>query len=230
LEGLRDSGSSLYRQRQRLYFAAFGAGLCGPQDPTCILNTGGPARGRGRVERFFSTIDQMFLCTLPGFKSSGGKKRLTLAEFDVLCANSSWINIMNVCMERPVLRRSGVGNKEDFCRECPSRTPRPLRNWAWKTRNRNRLERTPRKIGRWCGIHTDSLSFRDTHGNKSKIEVWDEGWRELAPYRTGCGSPPSLFDLLGKKPLTLKGNSGLHTKGKNKARLGAHQDMERIPY
>jgi putative transposase len=41
-------------------------------------------RGRGRVERFFSTIDQMFLCTLPGFKSSGGKKRLTLAEFDVL--------------------------------------------------------------------------------------------------------------------------------------------------
>jgi len=26
----------------------------------------------------------MFLCTLPGFKSSGGKKRLTLAEFDVL--------------------------------------------------------------------------------------------------------------------------------------------------
>jgi putative transposase len=26
----------------------------------------------------------MFLCTLPGFKSSGGKRRLTLAEFDVL--------------------------------------------------------------------------------------------------------------------------------------------------
>ena len=26
----------------------------------------------------------MFLCTLPGFKSSGGKSRLTLAEFDVL--------------------------------------------------------------------------------------------------------------------------------------------------
>jgi putative transposase len=26
----------------------------------------------------------MFLCTLPGFKRSGGKRRLTLAEFDVL--------------------------------------------------------------------------------------------------------------------------------------------------
>jgi hypothetical protein len=40
---------------------------------------------------------------------------------------------------------------------------------------------------------------RKTHGNKSKIGVWDEGWRELAPYRTGCGSPPSLFDLLREK-------------------------------
>ena len=49
-----------------------------------VFSTPGVPRGRGRVERFFSTIDQMFLCTLPGFKSSGGKKRLTLAEFDVL--------------------------------------------------------------------------------------------------------------------------------------------------
>jgi transposase InsO family protein len=49
-----------------------------------VFSTPGVPRGRGRVERFFSTIDQMFLCTLPGFKSSGGKRRLTLAEFDVL--------------------------------------------------------------------------------------------------------------------------------------------------
>ena len=49
-----------------------------------VFSTPGVPRGRGRVERFFSTIDQMFLCTLPGFKSSGGKSRLTLAEFDVL--------------------------------------------------------------------------------------------------------------------------------------------------
>jgi putative transposase len=49
-----------------------------------VFSTPGVPRGRGCVERFFSTIDQMYLCTLPGFKSSGGKKRLTLAEFDVL--------------------------------------------------------------------------------------------------------------------------------------------------
>jgi putative transposase len=49
-----------------------------------VFSTPGIPRGRGRVERFFSSIDQMFLCTLPGFKSSGGKKRLTLAEFDVI--------------------------------------------------------------------------------------------------------------------------------------------------
>jgi putative transposase len=49
-----------------------------------VFSTPGVPRGRGRIERFFSSIDQMFLCTLPGFKFSGGKKRLTLAEFDVL--------------------------------------------------------------------------------------------------------------------------------------------------
>jgi putative transposase len=49
-----------------------------------VFSTPGVPRGRGRIERFFLSVDQMFLCTLPGFKSSGGKKRLTLAEFDVL--------------------------------------------------------------------------------------------------------------------------------------------------
>jgi putative transposase len=49
-----------------------------------VFSTPGVPRSRGRVERFFSSIDQMFLCTLPGFKCSGGKRRLTLAEFDVL--------------------------------------------------------------------------------------------------------------------------------------------------
>ena len=49
-----------------------------------VFSTPGVPRGRGRVERFFSSIDQMLLCTLPGFKCSGGKRRLALAEFDVL--------------------------------------------------------------------------------------------------------------------------------------------------
>jgi putative transposase len=49
-----------------------------------VFSTPGVPRGRGRIERFFSSIDQMFLSTLPGFKCSGGKRRLTLAEFDVL--------------------------------------------------------------------------------------------------------------------------------------------------
>jgi putative transposase len=49
-----------------------------------VFSTPGIPRGRGRIERFFSSVDQMFLSALPGFKSSGGKERLRLAEFDVL--------------------------------------------------------------------------------------------------------------------------------------------------
>jgi putative transposase len=44
-----------------------------------VFSTPGIPRGRGRIERFFSSVDQMFLCALPGFKSSGGKKRLIFA-------------------------------------------------------------------------------------------------------------------------------------------------------
>jgi putative transposase len=49
-----------------------------------VFSTPGIPRGRGRIERFLSSVDQMFLCTLPGFKSLGSKKRLTLSEFDGL--------------------------------------------------------------------------------------------------------------------------------------------------
>src|SRR3954447_4006154 len=43
-------------------------------------------RGRGRIERFFSTVNEMFLCELDGYAPAGGvvrgKSTLTLAEFD----------------------------------------------------------------------------------------------------------------------------------------------------
>lgn len=43
-------------------------------------------RGRGRIERFFSTVNEMFLCEPPGYAPSGGgvrgKAAFTLAELD----------------------------------------------------------------------------------------------------------------------------------------------------
>jgi len=45
----------------------------------------GKPRGRGRIERFFSTINQEFLSTLPGYAPAGDAKRkpaLTLPELE----------------------------------------------------------------------------------------------------------------------------------------------------
>jgi putative transposase len=46
----------------------------------------GKPRGRGRIERFFTTVNEMFLCELEGYAPVGGrmrgKPRLTLAELD----------------------------------------------------------------------------------------------------------------------------------------------------
>ena len=51
-----------------------------------IFSTPGKPRRRGRIERFFTTVDEMFLCELDGYAPPGstvrGKRRLTLAELD----------------------------------------------------------------------------------------------------------------------------------------------------
>jgi len=51
-----------------------------------VFSIPGKPRGRGRIERFFSTVNEMFLCELNGYAPAGGAMRgkptLTLAEFD----------------------------------------------------------------------------------------------------------------------------------------------------
>jgi putative transposase len=51
-----------------------------------VFSIPGKPRGRGRIERFFSTVNEMFLCELDGYAPAGGavrgKPTLTLADFD----------------------------------------------------------------------------------------------------------------------------------------------------
>jgi putative transposase len=49
-----------------------------------VFSLPGMPRGRGRIERFFETVNQLFLCTLPGYAPAGTDPPpvLTLAELD----------------------------------------------------------------------------------------------------------------------------------------------------
>ena len=51
-----------------------------------VFSTPGKPRGRGRIERFFKTINQVLLCALPGYQPPGGtmrgKPQLTLSELE----------------------------------------------------------------------------------------------------------------------------------------------------
>ncbi len=51
-----------------------------------VFSMAGKPRGRGRIERFFSMVNEMFLCELDGYAPPGGSVReeptLTLAELD----------------------------------------------------------------------------------------------------------------------------------------------------
>ena len=53
-----------------------------------VFSIPGKPRGRGRIERFFSAVNEMLLCELDGYAPAGGavrgKPTLTLAEFDTL--------------------------------------------------------------------------------------------------------------------------------------------------
>jgi len=66
-----------------------------------VFSIPGKPRGRGRIERFFSTVNEMFLCELDGYVPGGGagvrgKPRLTLAEFDALFRTF----LLDVCHRR----------------------------------------------------------------------------------------------------------------------------------
>lgn len=51
-----------------------------------VFSVPGKPRGRGRIERFFLTVNEMFLCELDGYAPAGGavrgKPTLTLADFE----------------------------------------------------------------------------------------------------------------------------------------------------
>jgi putative transposase len=50
-----------------------------------VFSTPGQPRGRGRIERFFRTVNEMFLCTLDGYAGKSRRKpSLTLDAFDAL--------------------------------------------------------------------------------------------------------------------------------------------------
>ena len=51
-----------------------------------VFSTAGVPRGLGKIERFFQTVSQLFLCTQPGYAPSGppthGAALLTLSQLD----------------------------------------------------------------------------------------------------------------------------------------------------
>ena len=56
-----------------------------------VFSIPGKPRGRGRIERFFSTVNEMFLCELDGYAPAGGVVRGKPTAFYREC-RSAWNN------------------------------------------------------------------------------------------------------------------------------------------
>jgi putative transposase len=65
-----------------------------------VFSEAGVPRGRGRIERFFRTLNQVLLCGLTGYAPAGapiGKALLTLSAFEAQLQHF----ILEQCHQRP---------------------------------------------------------------------------------------------------------------------------------
>jgi len=87
-----------------------------------IFSMPGKPRGRGRIERFFSTVNEMFLCELAGYAPEGGavrgKPTFTLEKFEAAFARSCSTSITVACALKRKRRRSSAGSATASCRAC----------------------------------------------------------------------------------------------------------------
>ena len=76
-----------------------------------IFSTPGHPRGRGRIERFFETVNQMFLCTLPGYIGGAvrGQAELTLPS-SIAASASSCASTTRGHTARPKSRLRSAGS------------------------------------------------------------------------------------------------------------------------
>ena len=86
-----------------------------------VFSTPGQPQGRGRIERFFRMVDEMFLCDLDGDTARSGRKpTLTLN----LLEKQFHIFLLEVYHRRPSsegkLSPQNDGNRAAFCLVCPT--------------------------------------------------------------------------------------------------------------
>jgi putative transposase len=81
---LRHSRRALHGQRFGFHIPTHG--ICSRRlEMQFVFSTPGHPRGRGRIERFFRSVNEMFLCTLDGYMGKVRKKpSLSLEAFDAL--------------------------------------------------------------------------------------------------------------------------------------------------
>ena len=58
--------------------------VCADLEMRLVFSTVGKPRGRGRIERFFETVNQLFLCMLPGYSPAGSGRVSPVLRIDAL--------------------------------------------------------------------------------------------------------------------------------------------------
>jgi transposase InsO family protein len=86
-----------------------------------VFSTPGQPQGRGRIERFFRTVNEMFLCDLDGYTARTDERRLLRST---LSKSSStlfcWRSTIDVPVQKANCPPKSDGNKVASCHACPT--------------------------------------------------------------------------------------------------------------
>ena len=162
---LRDPPGSLHGPRQRFHLAAHRASGGRSQDSADLLHRR-EARGRGKLERFFRSLSQVFLSRLPGYAPgrTRGSAVLTLPELDQELERYLISQYLVTPHAPPDRRRNPAGMPAGFSRR-------------WLTRSNDSIRSCSPCPSLAASIKTASGSW----GCATSIRRWPRTWE-----RTSC--------------------------------------------
>ena len=159
-----------------------------------VFSIPGKPRGRGRIERFFSTVNEMFLCELDGYAPAGGvvrgKPALTLTEFDIRFRTSSWTCTTAAKMRRQRCHPSNAGKSMASCRGCRTRWS----NWTYSCSRWRRHARSGLMEFTSKASATSQQRWRHTLVKRSPYGLIQGTWQKSASSTTTsfCAAPSVL--------------------------------------
>ena len=174
-----------------------------------VFSEPGMPRGRGKIERFFRTVNQMLLCALPGYTPAGMPPTMRFYPCRPLKPSFSslfWSSIINTRTVKPVKRRRRMGRQ---WLSSPAAEPRTARSLAVDCGHKSQ---SPPGRDSFPGLALSRSPWQPMWASPSSFVMTPEIWRN--PHLSSSAlSVPSHAPEWREKPFPCVTSCALGTVG-----------------